>query len=249
MSSDSSMQAWSTVNRYRQLGQVIANRGSFATTLTVCMIELYGTEYFDWHPETIRRELWDDLQITIPEVNLDKIMAIVTVMTTDSFYQNLPRFIYLCNVLSDYDFDPSVFDPATADEIAWAITEILLLDPPEDPDNAFCDEIRYYIGEAVTSEGLVNPPDVLRLAMFSEDRQLDPVAEFADDPTMYGAFWQRQQSLSEDIRQMLMARMTALLDQLERLPLVDGNTKDLVQRMRRSATAPDENYETIFQGR
>ena len=53
------------------------------------------------------------------------------------------------NVLAGSEFDPETFDPADSAECAWAVTEALLLSPPDERDTqpVFSDEIRKYIQE------------------------------------------------------------------------------------------------------
>ena len=101
---------------------------TYMTTLMVICSDLYGYEFVKWAPETIKLQLYDNTQVEVPSVNLSKIMAGIAVLTTDSFYRNLPRFIHLCNAIADQDYNPFIFDPADSHEMAWSITEVMLLD-------------------------------------------------------------------------------------------------------------------------
>lgn len=177
-------------------------------------------------------ELRDEFQVDLPQVNVDKIMAAINILTSDSFYKRLPDFVVLCNVLADDQFNPLVFDPADSAEMAWAITEAMLLSPPEG-DEPFTDEIRHYIGYMLAEEGLVNPPDVLQIAMYNT-RMRDPIAVDADDPEMYAAFYKSQQSKSEEITQMLRRQINELFSELSSLHLKNGDTKELLKRMQGS---------------
>jgi len=197
------------------------------------VVEEYGVEAFEWSPETIALELHDDFQIALPKVNHDKIMAGIAVITTDQFWADLPSFIQLCNVLADDEFQPEEFDPADAHEMAWAITEAVLLDEPEDLKNLFSDDIRRYIGAVIVEEGLVNPPDILALAI--QDTPLeDPLHLSASDPEMYAAFWDNQNSKSQEIKDMIRRQTMELFQQLEELPLRNGNTDNLIKKLRDS---------------
>jgi hypothetical protein len=156
-------------------------------------------------------------------------MAAICILTSDDFYKNLPRFIQLCNVLADDEFNPLVFDPADSFEMAWAITEAMLLSPPED-DEPFTDEIRFYIGHMLTEDGIVNPPDVLRIAI--QDVSIDdPLAGDAEDPAMYAAFYESQRSKSAEITAMLKRQIDELFAELQSLTLKSGDTADLLKRM------------------
>jgi len=172
-------------------------------------------------------EVFDDYGIEIPDTNLDKVMAGISIITSDDFYKRLPVFIQLCNVLADDEFDPSSFDPADPEEIAWGITEALLLSPPEEGDDEpFSDEIRYYIGHIMSENGIVDPPDVLRIAMQDVPME-DPLAISADDPEMYSAFFHKQQDESKLIKQLLQIQIKELLQQLEGLTLKHGSTDEI----------------------
>ena len=235
-----SEQASAPQARFRHLRSVLMDQDAYATTLTVILIDVLGTDYFTWAPETIRREVLDEFQAELPSKNLHKIMAVIALITTDDFYNNLPRFIQLCNVLADDEFDPFVFDPADSAEMAWAITEAMLLDPPEDPEHAFADEIRYYIGEVTSEEGIVNPPDVLGIAK-RDTHSPDPIGAFADDPVMYNAFWDAQRDKGDWLNEMLRERLQELMSQVTSLPLAEGNTDELLKRMRREMMDAQES--------
>jgi len=205
-------------HRRERLGRAFQSSDSYATTLTVAAAELYDLDFLEWAPETIYLQLQDDLGVTLPAGNLDRIMAAVSVLSTDRFYRDLPGFIQLCNVFAGSDFTPLVFDPADAWEMAWAITEVALLDPPDEQENVFSDDIRRYIGEMVKREGIVNPPDVLALAIFDEHNP-DPMADFADDPVLYSAYWKNQASKGDEIKLMLKRQLAELLSQIDELDL------------------------------
>src|SRR4051812_29132260 len=115
--------------------RVLQDPESYATTLLVLLVDRFGTEALSWAPETIRTEMASEYGVALPPACFDRLMAAVTVITTDYFYKSLTRFIDLCNVLSfGGTFDPSVFDPADPYECAWGISEALLLSPPEEDE-------------------------------------------------------------------------------------------------------------------
>lgn len=207
---------------------------SLGTTLLVLLLDAYGPEALGWDPMTVHHEVQDDFGVTLPGPNLDRLMAAVAVVTTDRFRTSLPDFINLCNVLSGDSFDPSEFDPADAAECAWGVTEALLLDPPDDDDEEpFADDIVRYIGEACAAEGLLQPPDVLRIGLRDDARELVNRVqyEYGDDPVTFNAIWDMERSRVADINRVVKERLTLLVRQLEALPLENGDTADVVQRM------------------
>src|SRR4051812_19317451 len=86
------------------LRQLLRDPDTFATTLLVLFVDRYGMEAMEWHPRAIAAQLADDFGVAVPAFTLDKLMAAITVLTTDYFYKNLSRFIDLCNVLSGDSF-------------------------------------------------------------------------------------------------------------------------------------------------
>ena len=205
---------------------------SFATPLFLLVADRYGEEVLEWSPETIRMELEQDFQLQLPKVTLDKIMAAITIVTTNYFYKDVTRFIELCNILAGDDFQPDEFEPADADEMLIAITEALLLWPPDDDpeDTEFDPEIREYISQVLGDQGILQPFDVLRLA-FQGNQASSVDAEYADDPEMYSAIYGAQQSKTDELRAVYLENVAALAQQLTVLPLQHGTTHHAVQQL------------------
>lgn len=228
--STSTRKTGSTERAQLMLRQLLGDEDTFMTTLLVIFIDEYGTEALMWHPETIRLELQDDFNVTLPKENFDKLMTGIMVLTTDYFYKEVSRFIRMCNIISGDDFDPEVFDPADSLEMAWAITEVLMIDPPEESE-PFDDEIRAYVGEVLKEEGYVTPPDVLRIAL-DADLSAQVSNDFADDPEMFQAIHQSQTAKADEVNGIIQANLQSLWTQLTALPLQNGTTKNLIERMR-----------------
>lgn len=192
----------------------------------------YGHEALEWSPETIRMELEDDFQLKLPKITLDKIMAAITIVTTNYFYKDVTRFIELCNILAGDDFQPDEFEPADAGELLVGITEAILLWPPDDDpeDTEFSAEIREYISQVLSDQGILKPFDVLRIA-FSKDESSKVDVEYADDPEMYSAIYEAQQEKTDGLRTVYLENMAALANQLRILPLQNGSTEAVVQQL------------------
>jgi hypothetical protein len=196
------------------------------------VMDHYGPEAMQWAPETIRMELEQDFHLKLPKATLDKIMAAICIVTTNVFYKDVTRFVELCNILSGDDFQPDEFEPADAEEMLIAITEALLLWPPNDDaeDTEFSPEIREYIRQVLGQQGILKPFDVLRLA-FSGDESAKVDVEFADDPEMYSAIYETQQSKTDELKIVYLENMSALTQQLQLLPLQQGTTENVVRQL------------------
>lgn len=210
------------------MSQALASPESFATTLVLIAFDAYGNEATEWAPETLLLELEDDFHTQLPAANFDRLMAGLTLVTTDLFYKSAPDFVTLCNVLTGDRYNPQLWDPATAAEIAWAITEALLLSPPDpDDEEPFTEEILAYIGHALDDEGIIRPPDVLRIAV----RQFDPAervtTDFSDDPLMFEAIYEVENEKTAAINDMVVDNLTRLKSQISQLKLIHGDTSTI----------------------
>lgn len=195
-----------------------------ATPLACLFVDRYGTAALNWDPETVWLEVRDDFG-AVPEASLHRLMAAVTILTTDLFSSHLPSFVSLCNVLSGDLLDPGMWDPADAAECAWGITEALLLDPGEG-DDPFAPEIQAYVREACRWEGLLDPPDVLRIG--------GPIGHpaWAADPAIGPQVWASAAARGAAVTDYVRSRLRLLVDQVEGLPLESGDARDLAGRLR-----------------
>lgn len=212
--------------------QVWTDPASFGFTLLVVFLDTYGTEGLSWEPATIAMEIESDFQVDLPQANFDRLMTAIQILTTDSFYRSLPDFVAFCNILSGDTYDPRVWDPAESDEIAWGITEALIIDFPED-DDPFSNEVLAYIGKALDDEGIMNPPDILRLAI--RDSNMRVQDDYTDDPEMFAAIYGAESSKTDSINALIRDRLAALSEQLSRLQLRTGNAKNVISGLLKSS--------------
>lgn len=225
---------------------------TFMTTMLVAAFDAFGfiedddtdhtdnKHWYTWTPATIRHMLEREFGVPISHVNFDRFMAGIAVLTTDSFFKNLPSFIKLVNVIA---FDSAAFDefnPAEPDEMAWAISEVMLLDPPEE-DEPFCDDIRRYIGLTLKEEGFVNAPDILRIAIGTKTMN-EVLTNYSDDPELSSAIYQNQNDKTKDIENLIMSSLVLLGKQLKELPLRNGDVSAIVKRVEEMVQAQQQEH-------
>jgi hypothetical protein len=221
-------------SRFEKRKQVWQNQNSFATTLLTIFLDTYGTEAFDWDPLTIQSEVERDFSVKLSRPVFDRLMAGIAIVSTDAFFNSLPDFINLCNVLSGDGYDPTVFDPADCGECAWGMTEALMLSPPDDKDNdPFCDQIVSYLSETLKAEGILTPPDILRISLKGDAKNLvDKVRyDFSDDPDMFNAIFDTEKAKTDEINSMIKDRLSALVQQMEAIPLENGDSTEIVKKL------------------
>jgi len=187
-------------------------------------------EALEWDPATITLEIEEEFKVDLPQLPLDKLIVGIQILTTDRFFKSLPDFISFCNVLSGDTYQPDMWDPADVEEIAWGITEALLIEPPEEAD-PFTDEIRAYIGTMLDQEGIMNPPDILRIA-FRKTRTSPHMTDFSDDPAMFSAIYDVEAGKTDDITRTLQLRADLLAQQMAALNLKNGSTQYVVDMLR-----------------
>jgi hypothetical protein len=199
----------------------------YATVLITQLVDEYGTEALTWTPETIRHQIQEDFGVELSQATTDRLMAGISLLTNNFFYRRLSAFIPLCNALSGSTVDPDTIDIADPWECAWAMTEALLIAPPQTPaDGQYAEEIRHYIGAVCREFGIVNPPDILQVAIGGDISDLVST-DFADEPEMFEAIWNTHQQNADDISNMLSQNLQELSEQLKGLKLKNGNTSFL----------------------
>lgn len=175
----------------------------------------FGPEVLSWAPATIAMEIKSEFGVDCHPIAFDRLMAAIQVYTSNAFYVSLPDFCKLCLCFAG---EPNDYFPDAGD-CAWGVTEAMLISPP-DSDQPFTDEIRAYIGEVLNQEGILNPPDVLRIALRDKGDLLAQLNyDFADDPEMFQMIANTEADRAKNINTMVKLRTEKMLKQLANLPL------------------------------
>jgi len=215
------------------LRSFLSSDETYATVLFLILMDTYGHEALEWAPTTIRMQLEEDFSVKLPDGNLDKIMAAITTVTTNYFYQDPVRFVELCNIFSGDDAEHDEFDPADVSEILWGISESFLLWPPEEEDDSydtkFSAEILEYIRQTLTEEGFLKAPDILGVSGLDETSFVRDT--WSDDPEMYQAIHELHQHKMLDMKFFLHSNFQDLHQQLKVLPLEEGDKAALMKRI------------------
>jgi hypothetical protein len=154
----------------------------------------------------------------MPSINRDKINALITCITTDMFYKNLDVFLQTCRSLSGAEAEFEQFDPADVAEVAWGITEIFLVDPPESKDELNT-EIKSYIGLKLEEEGFTSAPMVLKPFADMPDRSQDINDTLEADGIESKTYWNSQQENKIKIEGFVAERLEQLAVSLAQLQL------------------------------
>lgn len=214
----------------QKLRKVWTDPQSFATTLLILFVDTYGTEGFKWHHETMKMEIEDDFGVTLPQGNFDRLMVAIGLLTTDDFYQSAADFVKWCGILNG-DLVGTSWDEADSSEVAWGITEAVIIDRPAEAE-PFSDEVRAYIGAILDREGIIKPPDVLQIGMrHTNDLTSTVQSEFSDDPVMFAAIYDFEGSKTQAVNDYIRHQLQLLHEQLEVLPIRSGDARGVVKRV------------------
>jgi hypothetical protein len=230
------------IDRKRQ-ARYWADPSVYATTLLLLYRDTFGDDRdpvndhrsaLDWDPRTILQEIQETFGVTPALLNYDRLLAALQLVRSNDFYTDPADFVMYCNVLAGTPLNPATFDPADSLEIAWGITEAMIIGPSADPE-PFSPEVRGYIGHVLSDEGLLTPPDVLRIALHGQVQNLIQVqAAFADDPDLMGSIYAVAQEHTGDIDTAIKSNLLALAAQLDSLELRNGDARRLAGLMTRS---------------
>jgi len=142
---------------------------SFATTLVTAVIDTFGTESFDWEPDVLTKEIEKNFGIDLPRMNVDKIQALMTALSSNVFYYDPQAFLHITRALNNrnpqFDTLPNIY----TDDILWAVYEVYINDEPESLSVAFSEDVRRLIGALLLREGIYNKPKELQFAIYPED--------------------------------------------------------------------------------
>jgi len=108
-------------------GRIMATPGTMATVSHAIALHFFGTDIYEWEPETLAMELTDTLDVKIDEENLDRLHSIISSITSNSFYKDWVAFTAVCSVLNNEN-DPDELAEMTVAEFTWGIIEVSLND-------------------------------------------------------------------------------------------------------------------------
>lgn len=208
---------------------------SYGTTLLIAMFDTFGIECLKWEPETIEMELKKEFQIDIPEQNLDRLQAAMSVLTSNLFFVSLEAFNVTCNSLNFARVDGNTFIPADIEDIMWGITEVNLILGADANKNEFSRDIQLYVGKVLESEGVLDPPSILQ---FADMRKLNKETQeqVADLPDLSSMFSAGLADTRAELDTWALKKIDDLFTQIGQLKLDSSNKeefKQMVERFRR----------------
>ena len=198
---------------------------TMATVLYAITYRLYGEDIHNWDPETLSLELQDDFGEGIPEINLSKIHALITAVSTNSFYHHWGAFMAICKTLNNSEDPVEMDDPLLVAEMAWAVTEVRLAD---DKPHEWNHDVKAFVGKILEEEGFTKPPHPLHFATMPEVYHGSDYP--ADITKQEGASTEHTQVVQEYMQEQALL----LMRQLSALP---WQTPDSLEKMSQEVSA------------
>jgi hypothetical protein len=175
-------------------------------------LDAYGTECLEWDPDTLISEVQQDNSVDLPQVNKDKLSAMMTLLTTDSFYRDPIVFYQTCLCFNERPCNFQGFnDDLSAADMAWVVTEAGLNDVDEKGHmSEFSDDVAAFVGVVLRQDGFFSPPQILSFAKMRPPN-LDRASAQAQSV--------RDQNAHRDLEQYLQVQLESLNLELSSLPL------------------------------
>jgi len=201
----------------RKLTPLLRGEGiPFASSLLGGVLRVYGIEALGWDPTTLYMELTDDFDVEIPQKNLDRLLALMNALTTQTVYEHVAVFDETVSALAGFGVGEDR-DPPTVLDVAWAVTEIRLSDPEPvgRPKMPWSRNIAKYVRVILDDEGLIVPPAALD---FAPQKTLQ--GDFSESAGLYGDAIKSAQARAEEIDKMVSDVATTMIGQMQYLGLV-----------------------------
>lgn len=208
-----------------------------ASTLLLVAVDTYGGSVLlgddetRWSPHTIEMEINQDAGGLV-DAYFGKLMAACEMMTTDHFTTSLPDFMRLCNTLCESPGGDSP-DWADADEMAWALTEYVILNGSK-AHLKFHPEIAAYTRKKLLEEGFTRVPSILDKITGSPGEVLIPPGsdrDLSEDPEMAADSNSNQAGLAQAVYDYVSERVQLLLQQIGLMALSSPVMKDWKQNV------------------
>lgn len=214
---------------------VLQNPESVGSAILIILMDRFGTGMFEWEPDTLRMEIQSNFDVIPPQENMDKIWALITVITTNLFYVSMEAFIHICNALGNEGVDFQNYDPATVDEMCWGITEASLVYPP-DKEDTFSQEVLTYMRAQLAAEGFTSVPRLLKPYVGEEIIDKSQVEDVITmDETGASAYWKDQQRKLADTDNYVRDQLQRMVDTIIALPLKNSDPEGIAELRKRAS--------------
>ncbi len=216
-----------------KIKEIVEHPDTAATCLLLLCLDEWGTEFFEWEPDSLLSAVMVAWHAKMPEKNRDKLWSLVVHLTTNTFQSSFECFTHVCNALSGQGASFEQLQPANVASMCWGITEAFLVDAPEVGEK-FNAEIEAYMSVRLEYEGFHHVPRVLKPYTSLKVDKEAANANMGDEGIEYASFWTNEEQKSVLIDEAIVAQLRNLFHQLEQLPLQHANQQSLRHILQRA---------------
>jgi len=222
---------------------------TIGTPMFILILDRFTMDVLDWEPQTLRSEIQREWNVEPPQENMDKIWALIDILGTNLFNTSLEFFIHACNALSGNSADFQNYDPATVQEMCWALAEQHTVHPLDEGED-FSSEILEYMKASLREEGFVQVPQFLKPHVGDEMAPQDAIeGVLGMDSIDFNGFWDAQVRKRIQIDEYVTDRLRRLLAETAVLPLREGDREAVEQLQARADKALAKQRQATGQAR
>lgn len=203
----------------QELQKAFSNPDLFCTSVAALMVDNFGAEYLNWEPESVEMAL-RGIGVVPDNTLKDKIMAVTVLLTTNAFHIEFGTWNNLCQVFNSDTNSSELFIPASISDAAWGCMEARILEGPAEYDaQGFTPDISAYVGQMLTSEGITDPPSILKFAQMDQAELDRRDTVLSSDEFLFKAYYDKQQDVGKSLEEGTVNKAKELMRQLKTLPL------------------------------
>jgi hypothetical protein len=190
----------------------------FSTSALAILFDEFGTECTEWDPDSLGMEILDAFNVDASDELLDRLIAGMALLTSNSFFVDVNAFTAICNSLNRGVVMSDSWVPADLDDVLWGVTEALFLLGDDYNVEDYSHNVKRYVGVLLQQKGIKKIPSVLSFAEIDEDA-VDVYDSYGGDEIMEQAFWDAQQEEKDNLESDNVALINQYMDQLRTLPI------------------------------
>lgn len=178
-----------------------------AIVLLAIALHRYGVDCLEWEPELLRKEIEEDFQISLSDLQSDRLQAAILTLSTDMIEQDWKAFETAFSLFAGQHEDFSTVIAIEAEYLVMGLAEFELLKLGDEDGIQYSDDVAAYAGLVFSEYGLVHAPDV---------------APWAIMPVNQSQLGESQEK-REALRELYLARRAYLVELMDNLKKSLGN--------------------------
>lgn len=133
--------------------------------LLALVTKKYGTDCFMWEPEVLKTEIKEDFDVTLTDLQSDKIQAGILILVSNLYETDISVFETVNYLLNHQPDVLDEFNPLEPEELICGLTEAYLI---RGEQMQFSPEVRVYAGKVFYEYGMHKPPTLFPDAIMQE---------------------------------------------------------------------------------